>query len=267
MYIQVNGASYAFTMNGKGKPLILLHGFTGSKHTWDDFIKRWQTSFQVIALDLPGHGQTTTNNPRTMEMVVDDLREILRQLKIEKAHIVGYSMGGRTALAYALTYPETILSLTLESASPGLTSQKERRERRKNDEQLIKRLKNDGLKSFVNFWENIPLFVTQKRLAKDIQEKIRQERLKQSQTGLIASLRYMGTGQQPSLWNDLQSLNAHVLLIVGEHDKKFVKLNEQMQKRLPNVKLKVIERAGHAVHIEQPDLFYDEVTYFVQSIH
>lgn len=267
MFIQVNGSCYAYQTTGKGEPLILLHGFTGSKHTWDQFIKLWQTSFQVITLDLPGHGQTITNTPRTIEMTADDLREVLRHLNIDKAHIVGYSMGGRTALTYALTYPETILSLTLESASPGLDSQKERRQRRQGDEQLIERLNKDGLSSFVNFWENIPLFSTQKWLREDIQEKIRQERLGQSPPGLVNSLRYMGTGQQPSLWNDLQSLNARVLLIVGEHDEKFVKLNEQMQKRLPNVKLKVIKHAGHAVHIEQPDFFYDEVTHFVQSIH
>ena len=265
MFIDVNGATYAYTMQGEGEALILLHGFTGSKQTWKTFAHKWQDRFQVITIDLPGHGETVTNRPRTMEMVVDDLREVLQQLMIKRAHFVGYSMGGRTALAYALTYPETVLTLTLESASPGLASHVDRAKRRQSDRQLIERLKSDGLKSFIDFWENIPLFTTQKQLPKDVQATIRKERLSQSPAGLSESLFYMGTGQQPSLWNDLQSLQRHVLLIVGKQDEKFVHLNEQMEQYLPKATLKVIEHAGHTVHLERPEQFYDEVTTFIQT--
>lgn len=265
MFIDVNGATYAYTTQGEGEVLILLHGFTGTRKTWDNLIKKWHHAYQVLTIDLPGHGETMTRHPRTMEMVVDDLRNIVRKLNIDRAHFIGYSMGGRTALAYALTYPETVLTVTLESASPGLASHKERAERRQKDGGLIERLKSGGLESFINFWENIPLFATQKRLPKDVQTSVRKERLSQSTEGLIASLRYMGTGQQPSLWNNLQSLQRHVLLIVGGQDEKFVRLNEQMKRHLPKATLKVIKQAGHTVHLEQPMKFYHEVTTFIQT--
>lgn len=265
MFIEVNGATYAYRVQGSGEPLVLLHGFTGSQATWNDFVQQWKHSFQVVTIDLFGHGQTTATFPKTMEMMVDDLHEILKHLGIFQAHILGYSMGGRTALAYASTYPETVLTLTLESASPGLATEQERAERRQKDRQIIQRLERDGLKSFVHFWENIPLFATQKDLPEHVQEKVRQERLAQSASGLIDSLRYMGTGQQTSLWNNLHSLHCPVLLIVGKDDQKFVNLNIKMHTHLPQATLEILEGAGHTVHLEQPKKFYETVHQFIQK--
>src|SRR5690625_4763864 len=99
MFIEVNGATYAYRVQGSGEPLVLLHGFTGTKATWDNFVQQWLQSFQVVTIDLFGHGQTTAKFPKTMEMMVDDLYEILKRLNISQTHMVGYSMGGRTALA------------------------------------------------------------------------------------------------------------------------------------------------------------------------
>lgn len=264
LFIDIKGATYAYTDQGKGDVIVLLHGFTGRKETWNNFINKWQTSYRVIAIDLPGHGDTKTSVPRTMEMTIDDLRYIFKHLHIDRAHLLGYSMGGRTALAYALTYPETVKTLTLESSSPGLATEEARALRRENDVKLIARLENEGLKSFVDFWENIPLFVTQKQLPIEIQKNLRQERLSQCSKGLIQSLRYMGTGQQPSLWNNLQSFKRHVLLIVGQQDEKFVQLNEKMKQLLPYATLKIIEHAGHTVHLERPHKFLQEVTTFLE---
>lgn len=265
LLIDVNNATYAYTIQGQGESIILLHGFTGTKETWKPFIQKWQSAYQVITIDLPGHGKTKTTTPKTIEMFVDDLQTILKQLHITAAHIVGYSMGGRVALAYTLTYPKTVLSLTLESASPGLLNHEERSKRRQSDYELTKRIAKEGIKSFVDFWENIPLFTTQKQLPIHTQEKVRLERLNQSEKGLIQSLLYMGTGQQTPLWKDLQKVETPVLLIVGKQDEKFVRINEKMAKLLPKGVLKIIDQAGHTVHLEQPEEFFNEITTFIQT--
>lgn len=265
MYIDLNGATYAYEIQGEGEPLVLLHGFTSQKETWDQLVKIWKSDFQVITIDLPGHGQTKVDYPRTMGAVCDDLATIFLKLNIKKTNLLGYSMGGRTALSFALTYPDLVQTLMLESASPGLATAIERAERRKNDAKIIKRLEKRGIHSFVEFWENIPLFATQKQLPEGVQKQIQTERLSQSALGLSESLRYMGTGEQPSWWHDLTTFTKPVLLITGQRDKKFVTINREMLNLFPKAKMKVIDQAGHTVHIERPKEFAKVITQFLHN--
>src|SRR5699024_9154076 len=81
------------------------------------------------------------------------------------------------------------------------------------------------------------------------------ERLQQSAHGLANSLLYLGTGKQPSWWQDLDQLKRPVCLIVGELDEKFIHMNKKMQKKLPQASFHLVKNAGHTVHIEQPETF------------
>lgn len=263
MYYQIGDATYSYEVHGKGTPIVLLHGFTGSSLTWTPFITEYRHQFKLITIDLPGHGKTVSNTPRPMELLCSDLLKLVKHLKLTTFHLIGYSMGGRIALSFSMYYPENVLSLTLESASPGLRLRTERIERMKKDEKLAERIESDGIKAFVNAWEQISLFTTQKKLSIDTQTAIRKERLSQSEKGLAQSLRSIGTGKQPSWWGNLADFTGPVLLIVGEADKKFVNINKQMQKRFPSADLAVAKEAGHAVHIEQPETFGQLVTPFI----
>lgn len=256
---------YSYEVYGEGPPVVLLHGFTSSSATWSSFVSEYKSAFQLIVIDLPGHGQTKLQAPRTMATCCEDLQQILTHLHVSSFHLVGYSMGGRTALSFALTYPEMVKSLILESSSPGLATEKERQERIMHDERLAQRIEKEGIKSFVNYWENIPLFRTQKKLPKSVQEAIRIERLGQTKTGLANSLRYMGTGKQPSWWEQLSHFKKPVLLIVGEDDAKFINFNQQMKKRFPISSLEIVPRAGHAIHVEQPKIFGKLVSRFIEQ--
>lgn len=263
MRFTLNDATYAYEIYGEGEVLLLLHGFTGSKQTWQSFVEIWKKSFQVITIDLPGHGKTVTQTVRSMEACCHDIDQLLTYLQIEKVHLIGYSMGGRTALSFALLYPEKVKTLILESASPGLKQEADRELRRTNDEKLAKRIETEGLSAFVHFWENIPLFATQKKLPEQIKQKIYQERIAQTEAGLANSLRHMGTGSQPSWWENLSKLTIPVLLIVGELDTKFVTINKMMQKFITSATLEVVPDAGHAVHIEQAEIFDRLIRMFI----
>lgn len=174
-------------------------------------------------------------------------------------------MGGRLALYLAVTRPELVKSLILESASPGLKTEEERRERRERDFQLARSIEQDGIPSFVQRWERLPLFASQASLSDNLRQKLREQRLRNSAAGLANSLRGMGTGIQPSLWARLPVLQPPLLLLAGGLDQKFAELARQMAREVPRALLQVIPGAGHTVHLESPDPFERTVLQFVSG--
>lgn len=264
-YIHVGESKYWCKITGIGEPIILLHGFTGSTDTWTSLVSQLETSFQVIAIDLPGHGKTQVSEPKLMKDCCSDLKNIIDQLGYKKIHLLGYSMGGRTALTFAMMYPELINKLVLESASPGLESKNDAHERAAKDKNLAERLKNEGIESFVGLWENIPLFDTQKKLPLSTRLKIKQERLSQKEEGLAMSLTSMGTGVQPTWWDRLSTFTRPVLLLAGEADHKFINVNKRMSDRFPNSSFVIVKNAGHAIHVEQSEIFGKIVSEFLKD--
>jgi 2-succinyl-6-hydroxy-2,4-cyclohexadiene-1-carboxylate synthase len=170
------------------------------------------------------------------------------------------------ALYTALNQPFVFKSLILESASPGLKTKDERAARRASDEKLAQMIERDGIEAFVNYWESLPLWDSQKNLAPEVRQQLRDQRLKNNPIGLANSLRGMGTGAQPSLWDKLPELNIPVLLIAGELDTKFVAIAQEMHSLLPNSRLVIVPNAGHTVHLEQPELYTQAITAFLASL-
>lgn len=268
-YKMIAGTTYAYSFEGEGEdciPLVLLHGFTGTQHTWNDLIMRISHRYRIMTIDLPGHGKTVAKHKVTMDQFVQDLYELTRSVQFDTFHLLGYSLGGRTALSYAMHYPETIRSLILESASPGLQSEEERLKRMAADKKIAEMIIEKGIKSFVAYWENIPIFDTQKRLEQNVKNNIRNERMSQSAIGLAQSLLGMGTGAQTSWWESLSSIPFPLLLIVGALDEKFIDINKSIQNKVATATLHIVENAGHAVHIEQKDAFARIVYEYIDKI-
>lgn len=255
--------NYWYEIHGEGVPVVLLHGFTGSTLTWDKIVTH-PDGMQLITVDLPGHGWTKGTSRITMESCIDDLHKLFQHLELEKFFLVGYSMGGRTALTYTVRYPQSIQGLVLESASPGLRDITNRKKRAVGDEELAERLEEEGIEPFVDYWENMPLFSTQKQLPEETQAAIRAERMSQSEKGLADSLRGMGIGSQPSNWGALENVTVPVKLLAGEVDEKFVKINQEMAGILPYADLEIFQGCGHALHIEQPEHFRQALLEFAK---
>jgi 2-succinyl-6-hydroxy-2,4-cyclohexadiene-1-carboxylate synthase len=254
----INGINYHVEAHGSGDPLVLLHGFTGSGASWAAQIQALQTNFRVVAIDLLGHGQTTSPSDSAryaIESASRDLIAVLDVLGVERANLLCYSMGGRLALYTALTYPQRIGRLVLESASPGLRTDAERRVRIASDRALADRIERDGMAAFADDWSSIPLFATQ---SPELRQRLHDQRLSNNPTGLANSLRGMGTGVQPPLWDRLGELVLPTLLIAGEHDAKFRAINGEIQRLIPGARLEIVAGAGHTVHAEQP-LRYNEI--------
>ncbi|WP_424624263.1 2-succinyl-6-hydroxy-2,4-cyclohexadiene-1-carboxylate synthase [Bacillus safensis] len=244
---------------------LCLHGFTGSAASWT-FLNAYLKNTRLIQVSLLGHGRT--DSPESvrryaMSQQLTDLVEILNQLKLHKVNILGYSMGGRIALSFAARYPDRVNKLILESTSPGLRTFKERMARLKNDHQLAQKIRHEGLVKFVDFWESIPLFASQKTLSAERQTELREGRLKANPLGLARSLEGIGTGSQPSVWKALKHIHLPALFICGTLDEKFCHIGKRMQQELKGSQFIVAEHAGHTVHVEQPHFFGKIVSEFI----
>lgn len=269
MKYKLNGINYNVDITGSGQALLLLHGFTGSLSTWDPFIPELSQHFTTITMDLLGHGKTDAPldpNRYTIERAAADIIELLITLKIEKTHLLGYSMGGRLALMLATRYPERFHSLILESSSPGIQNEEERLKRIQSDEELADFIEEKGIESFIDYWEDIPLFQTQKRVRLEERKKLRRLRLQNRTHGLANSLRGMGTGRQPSLWEKLSSITMPVLLIVGSLDTKYVQIAKQIAEQVKHAELNIVHDAGHTVHFEQSETFLALILNFLLQL-
>jgi 2-succinyl-6-hydroxy-2,4-cyclohexadiene-1-carboxylate synthase len=264
----LGGANYNVVTAGAGAPLMLLHGFTGCAESWAHVHPALVARFKLIMPDLPGHGRTDSpTDPARyrMERCVEDLIAILDALGLARTHLLGYSMGGRVALAAATEYPSRIASLILESASPGLATAAERQARVASDNALADFIEHEGVEAFVARWERIPLFSTQERLPQAVRARIRQQRLLGNSTGLANSLRGLGTGVQSALWERLGELRMRCLIMAGELDTKFVDIARRMAAAIGGSRLAVVAGAGHTVHLEQQEAFERLVMGFAGS--
>lgn len=255
MRIPINGIELNVVMAGAGsRALLLLHGFTGASIHWQPFIATWGNKYRLVMVDIIGHGQSAAPaDPAryAMDLAARDFVQILDHVGVDKAHVLGYSMGARLALTMAVHYPWRVRALVLEGGSPGLKDLQEREARMKRDEALAERIERSGMEAFVHYWETLPLFASQTKLPAAVRAQMRAERLTNREVGLANSLRGMGTGAQPSLWSKLKHVHIPVLLIAGELDHKFCLIAERMQERLPYAELCCVAGAGHTVHVEQ----------------
>ena len=266
--ISLNGVHYQTGRYGlpEAPSLLLLHGFTGSGDSWAELIPAFTQEFALITVDILGHGRSAAPadpNRYAMPHVAADLIALLDDWQIERTALLGYSMGGRLALYLACHFPERFSQLILESSSPGLRTEAERATRRQQDEALADWIEANGIEPFVARWEALPLWASQQQLSAEIWQRLRQQRLQNSAVGLANSLRGMGTGAQPSLWDKLPEITVPSLLIAGELDHKFMAINEQMVGLLANGRFHPIPNAGHTTHLEQPALFQSIIRRFL----
>ena len=264
-----SGCHYNLEVVGAGETLLLLHGFSGDCSSWDDAIRRLQGEFQVIALDILGHGASDSPADLAcyrMSAVAADIISLLDQQGLNRVHLLGYSMGGRLALVLALRYPERFSSLILESASPGLADDMARAERKRRDHELADKIEAHGIEWFVDYWERLPIWESQSRLPKTVLRSQCNQRLRNKPLGLANSLRGMGTGAQPSLRSELTDLKLPALLVAGELDDKFRRTNMCMAESISRAQMAVIASAGHNVHLEQPERFYDLLRSFLKGV-
>ena len=254
---------------GTGPPLLLLHGFTGSSANWTPLRAAFNVAHTTIAVDLPGHGRSSSpSDPMRYALArfADDVVRVLDALDLDRVALLGYSMGGRAALRIALAHPARVAALVLESASPGIENPVQRTERVAGDLALAMSIERDGVDAFVSRWEELPMWVSQRRLPTPVLEAQRAQRKASDPGGLANSLRGAGAGVDESVLHRLAGLIVPTLVVVGALDEPYVALGRSMQQVLPDARLTVVADAGHAVHLERPDALADTVLAFLDGV-
>jgi 2-succinyl-6-hydroxy-2,4-cyclohexadiene-1-carboxylate synthase len=267
-------ANYQFYYSLDGdrtQPVILfLHGFMGNSHEFDEAIQLLKHNFYCLKVDLPGHGNTKvlgSEDSYTMANTAQGLIELLDNLQIHQCFLVGYSMGGRLALYLTLYFPHRFPKVILESASPGLATAAERQERMKRDGQIARKLersleKNDFI-AFLRNWYQQPIFGNIKNHPHF--QHLLKIRIQNNPIELAKSLRLMGTGCQPSLWEKLKDNSSDLLLIVGKNDEKFIEINQKMAEICQHCHLKIVSHASHNIHFEKPKDFVENIKLFLNA--
>jgi 2-succinyl-6-hydroxy-2,4-cyclohexadiene-1-carboxylate synthase len=264
---------YSFSGN-PAKPLILfLHGFMGNSHEFHQAISLISDEFYCLTVDLPGHGKTKVlggDEYYTMSKTAHAIINLLDDLKVSKSFLVGYSMGGRLALYLTIHFHERFPKVILESASPGLATEAERVERVKRDEQIARKLERsrdrNDFAAFLSNWYNQPIFGSIKNHAQF--QQLIEVRLQNNPIELAKSLRFIGTGYQPSLWEKLKENTNSVLLLVGENDEKFININTRIIQNCQLCQLQIIHNSGHNIHFENTLVFVENVRkFFLQGNH
>jgi len=107
-----------FEQSGKGHPLIILHGLFGSLENWRTLSKVLAQSFQVFAIDQRNHGRSPHSPRFTYQVMMEDLHEFMEEQKLPSAYVIGHSMGGKTAMLFALAYPTMVDKLIVVDIAP-----------------------------------------------------------------------------------------------------------------------------------------------------
>ncbi|WP_223267221.1 alpha/beta fold hydrolase [Polaribacter sp. IC073] len=242
---------------GKGFPIVLIHGTAASLHTWNDWTKELSKNYRVIRLDLPAFGLTGPNNNAdySIENYTNFLHQFLRKMKVDKFHLVGNSLGGNIAWNYAAEYPSKIKKLILIAAS-GLPTNKPQ-------PAIFKMAKTPILNSLF-------LYVTPKFIIRKNIEQVYADKTKVSDA-LITRYHEMSLragnrkafidraktdfklGENENLAK-LKSVKTPTLLIWGAKDIWIPLGNgKRMDSILQNSKLVVLENSGHVPMEENPE--------------
>ena len=222
--------------------VVLVHGFTQTSRCWSPFDALLDARFEYRALDAPGHGEAAD-----LALDAPAAAAHLARQGGEGVYL-GYSMGGRLCLRLALDHPTTVRGLILVSASPGIADAPARQDRIRRDELLADHIEEIGVAAFVDEWLAQPMFAHLPSA-----NAHREERVRNSATGLASSLRLAGTGAQDPLWDRLAELSMPVLVITGSLDQKYVQIGRQMVAAIgPKATFAEITAAGHSAPLEAP---------------
>ena len=175
--------------------VVLLHGFMGCGLDFESWVGHLGAGW-FLAPDMPHHGGTHVRSEASVEWTADLLGRWLEGLGVTHMDLVGYSMGGRVALAGAArqVWPG-LQSLALIGASPGLETQQERAQRVTQDERLAASLETHTMEAFLQMWRQKPVIASQRNIPPQVRQRMDARRVAQSPSALARSLRQMGTGR------------------------------------------------------------------------
>ena len=264
----VNGISLYYEMTGNGSPLVFSHEFAGDYRSWEPQVRFFSRRYQVITYNHRGYPPSEVpSDPAAYseDILVEDLYQLLRTLKISKAHIAGLSMGGGIALNLGLRHPEMCTSLVVSSCGAGSTN---REQFKQHGKAMVERLEREGIKAFADFLNQGPARVQFKKKDPRGWQESRDQIAEHSALGSAFIFRGVQL-QRPSIFDleaRLKQLQVPTLLMIGDEDEPCIDPAIFMKRNIPRSGLIVFPHSGHALNLEEPDLFNRTVLDFLTTI-
>jgi pimeloyl-ACP methyl ester carboxylesterase len=255
-----------YRIEGKGTPVIILHGLYGSSDNWASIARKLAEKYKIISVDHRNHGASPHSNEHTYEAMVIDLAWLMAELEIEKAHFLGHSMGGKVAIAFAADYPEKVISLAVADIvpvnyleTPASAIQYDFHKR------VLNTLFELDLKDFTERKEvekaieqTIPELLVRKFIMKNLHRrkdggfewKINVPVLRQQLDHIISGVDYRDFQDRiPITSYPVLFIRGGLSGYIPEEKKVIIKL------MYPEAKIVTIENASHFLHAEMPDEF------------
>ncbi|CAM1342846.1 alpha/beta fold hydrolase [Tenacibaculum aestuarii] len=246
--VKVNNIELDYEEYGKGEVLLFLHGLGSTKADWDAQIPFFSEKYRVVVVDLRGHGKTSIpSKDYGVKFMTEDIKQLLDVLKIEKATVIGFSMGGAVAFQLASSNPEYINNLVIVNSGPDF-----------ND---MGKIGKELLSSRTEFLKTKGLLPLAKEIAynmfpEDDQIEMRnqfEERCKNNDYD--AYYNSFVTLMDWGLGDKLKDITVRTLVVASDMDYTPVSFKEEYVKRMPNAILSVIENSRHGAVIDQPEVF------------
>ncbi len=249
MQATVNGIKLNYTDEGKGTPIVFIHGFPLSRGTSQKQIDALKSSYRVIAPDLRGLGENAAaTGTITMTQFADDVHALLQQLKTGPVVLAGHSMGGYVTLAFAKKYPEMLRGLVLVATKSGADSPEAAAGRRATADKV----KAGG--SVVVVDAMTPKMLAATNQDKKMADQVRAFMAPSKPESVVAAL--MGMAERPDSTPMLMEIKVPTLVITGADDVVIPPAeSEKLAAAIRGAKLTKIPNAGHLVAFEQPAEF------------
>jgi pimeloyl-ACP methyl ester carboxylesterase len=253
--VQINQINLYYETVGAGDTVLFLHGFTGSGQDWVNQMKAVQNNYQGISLDFRGHGKSEApaeEKDYSVYLNCEDVYRLLNHLGIDRCCLVGHSMGGFTALQFALDHPKSVRGLVLVDTSSGewdvIPGYAEIRAK------LDELARTEGLEAaFAYDAANNPVRVERFKKQPEQKEIARKKTTSTSVNGYIYVPRSFGKWQ--SVTSRLGEIQMPTLIFRGEEDLGFVKSSNILKESIKGAELVVVPGAFHNPHEESPDFF------------
>jgi 3-oxoadipate enol-lactonase len=244
-FIDIGGVKLHYEVAGRGQPLVFVHGNGVDMSMWDEQFEEFAKSFRVIRFDLRDHGKSDSHvGPFSLAA---DLHGLLRALDVNKAHVVGFSLGVSVALDFALEHPEVVDRLVLIDGAPGGLVMGTDFFRRFVE--YVGVAHQAGLGETYRRWLQDPLFA---HASRNPALKSRLEDMVGKCSGGLFLRPQNAQSTLPPAHERLAEIGAKCLLLVGEYDDDFSSAVDQMSVAFPNARKVVIPGAGHMSTMENP---------------
>ncbi|MDS9471537.1 alpha/beta fold hydrolase [Sporosarcina pasteurii] len=245
---------------GTGEPLVFIHGVGLDHAMWEQQVNSLSEYYRVIVYDMIGHGESShPPGPYSLSKYVEQLAALVESLSLEKIHLVGFSMGGMVAQAYALSNSAKMKTLTIMNAVANRTEM-QRQAILKRVEEVRANGAHSTIEPAIQRWFTTDYLQNQA----DVVNRIRTRLQTNNPASYLEAYSLFATADQ-ELWDKLDQITVPTLVITAENDVGSTpEMSQQIHQKISGSELLVVPVLRHMLPIERPDIIHEAIHSFIE---